>query len=94
MMIQTFPILITSVYISMFFYFSLLSFHLPFSWFILFYAGLLQFFILSSSQNNIDIAVFSSLRTFAYLFTFSFYGIIFWHCLFPLFFFFFKLNSF
>ena len=67
MMIQTFPILITrvDVYISMFFYLFFLSFHLPFSWLILFYAGLLQVFILSSSQNKIDIAVFFSLKTFS-----------------------------
>ena len=64
MTIQTFPFNHPRIY----FYVLLsliLSFHLPFSWFILFYAGLLQLFTLSSSQNKIDIAVFFSLRTFA-----------------------------
>ena len=77
MMIKTFPFLITHVgpiILSMFF--SLLSFHLPFSLLYHFMLACFQLFILSSSQNKIDITVFFSLRTFAYLFTFSFHVII------------------
>ena len=78
MMIQTFPFFDHPYVGPIFMLFSLLSFHLPFSLFILFYAGmfLVVYPIYGSSQNKIDITVFFSLRTFAYLFTFSFHVII------------------
>ena len=55
---------------------SLLSFHLPFSLFILFYAALFPvvYLICFSKQNRRNCILF--LRTFAYLFTFSFHVII------------------
>ena len=62
-------------------YFSLCSFpfYLSICRFLCLYYFMLacfQLFILSSSQNKIDITVFFSLRTFVYLFTFSFHVII------------------
>ena len=95
------PIRRTYIFLSMLF--SLLSFHLPFSLFILFYAGLFPvvYLIYGSSQNKIDITVFFSLRPFAYLFTFSFHVIIIFIAfrllslsISTFFFFFLKLNSF